>query len=83
MKIVLCSRGSVRGTRLIYIIKHQEKFLWTNCGDGFLPRRYGITAARERQREVQQQTELTLLQSVDHFAGRKRRRKTKLRTNVK
>ena len=23
-----------------------------NCGDGFLPRRYGITGARERQREV-------------------------------
>ena len=33
-----------------------------NCGDGLVPRRYGITGARERQREVQQQTELALLQ---------------------
>ena len=33
-----------------------------NCGDGFVPRRSGITGARERQREVQQQTELPLLQ---------------------
>ena len=33
-----------------------------NCGDGLAPRRYGITGARERQREVQQQTELALLQ---------------------
>ena len=54
-----------------------------NCGDGFVPRRYGITGTRERQREVQQQTELALLQYFDHFAGRKRPRKTKLRTNVK
>ena len=23
-----------------------------NCGDGLVPRRYGITGARERQREV-------------------------------
>ena len=23
-----------------------------NCGDGLAPRRYGITGARERQREV-------------------------------
>ena len=29
-----------------------------NCGDGLVPRRYGITGARERQREVQQQTKL-------------------------
>ena len=54
-----------------------------NCGGGFVPRRYGITGTRERQREVQQQTELALLQYFDHFAGRKRPRKTKLRTNVK
>ena len=54
-----------------------------NCGDGFVPRRYGITGARKRQRGVQQQTELALLQYVEHFAGRKRPRKTKLRTNVK
>ena len=27
MKIVWCTRGSVRGTRLIYIISHQERFL--------------------------------------------------------
>ena len=54
-----------------------------NCGDGFVPRRYGITGVRERQREVQQQTELALLQYVDHFAGSKRPRKTKLRKNVK
>ena len=54
-----------------------------NCGDGLVPRRYGITGARERQREVQQQTELALLQYVDHFAGSKRPRKTKVRTNVK
>ena len=54
-----------------------------NCGDGLVPRRYGITGARERQREVQQQTELALLQYVDHFAGSKRPRKTKLRKNVK
>ena len=33
-----------------------------NCGDGLVPRRYGITGARERQREAQQQTELPLLQ---------------------
>ena len=33
-----------------------------NYGDGLVPRRYGITGARERQREVQQQTELALLQ---------------------
>ena len=25
-----------------------------NCGDGLVPRRYGITGSRERQREVQQ-----------------------------
>ena len=25
-----------------------------NCGDGLVPRRYGITGARERQRELQQ-----------------------------
>ena len=54
-----------------------------NCGDGLLPRRYGITGARQRQREVQQQTELPLLQYLDHFAGNKRPTKTKLRTNVK
>ena len=29
---------------------------------GPAPRRYGITGARERRREVQQQTELALLQ---------------------
>ena len=33
-----------------------------SCGDGLLPRRYGITGARERQGEAQQQTELPLLQ---------------------
>ena len=33
-----------------------------NCRDGLVPRRYGITGARERQREVWQQTELPLLQ---------------------
>ena len=33
-----------------------------NCGDGLVPRRYGITGARERQRKGQQQTELALLQ---------------------
>ena len=33
-----------------------------NCGDGLVPRRYGITGARERQGEVQQQTEFALLQ---------------------
>ena len=33
-----------------------------HCRDGLVPRRYGITGARERQREVQQQTELALLQ---------------------
>ena len=33
-----------------------------NCGDGLAPRRYGITGVRERQREVQQQIELALLQ---------------------
>ena len=33
-----------------------------NCGDGLVPRRYGITGERERQREMQQQTELPLLQ---------------------
>ena len=33
-----------------------------NCRDGLVSRRYGITGARERQREVQQQTELPLLQ---------------------
>ena len=33
-----------------------------NCGDGLVPRRYGITGVRERQREVQQQTKLALLQ---------------------
>ena len=27
-----------------------------NCGDGLVPRRYGITCVRERQREVQPQT---------------------------
>ena len=54
-----------------------------NCGDGLVPRRYGITGARQRQREVQQQTELPLLQYLDHFAGNKRPTKTKLRTNVK
>ena len=31
MKIVWCTRVSVRGTRLIYIISHQEKFLWKNA----------------------------------------------------
>ena len=31
MKIVWCARGSVRGTRLIYIISHQERFLWNNA----------------------------------------------------
>ena len=25
-----------------------------NCGDGLVPRRYGITGSRERQRELQQ-----------------------------
>ena len=54
-----------------------------NCGDGLVPRRYGITGARERQREVQQQTGLALWQYVDDFAGSKRPSKTKLRTNVK
>ena len=49
----------------------------------FVPRRYGITGARERQREVQEQTELAFLQYVDHFAGSKRPTKTKLRTYVK
>ena len=29
-----------------------------HCRDGLVPRRYGITGSRERQREVQQQTEL-------------------------
>ena len=33
-----------------------------NCGDRLAPRRYGITGVRERQREVQQQTKLALLQ---------------------
>ena len=32
-----------------------------NCGDGFVPRRYRIFGARQRQREVQQQLELALL----------------------
>ena len=54
-----------------------------NCGDSFVPRRYGITSARKRQREVQQQTELALLQYVEHFAGRKGPTKTKLRTKCK
>ena len=54
-----------------------------NCGDGFVPRRYRIFGARQRQREVQQQLELVLLQYVDHFAGSKSPRKTKSRTNVK
>ena len=54
-----------------------------NCGDGFVPGRYGIFGARQRQREVQQQLELALLQYVDHFAGSKSPRKTKSRTNVK
>ena len=31
MKIVWCTRGSVRGTRLIYIISHQGRFLWKNA----------------------------------------------------
>ena len=33
-----------------------------NCEEGLVPSRYGITGARERQSEVQQQTELALLQ---------------------
>ena len=33
-----------------------------NCRNGLVSRRYGITGARERQREAQQQTELPLLQ---------------------
>ena len=87
MKIVCYTRGSVRGTRLIYIISHQERFLWKNTRYEiaamalYLP--YGIFRAIERQREVQQHTELALLQYADHFAGSKRLRKTKLRTNVK
>ena len=54
------------GTRLIYIISHQERFLWKNA-------RYYIAGmasyledmvllVQERDREVQQQTELPLLQ---------------------
>ena len=31
MKIVLRSRGSAVGTRLIYIISYQERFLWKNA----------------------------------------------------
>ena len=31
MKIVWRSRGSAVGTRLIYIISHQERFLWKNA----------------------------------------------------
>ena len=66
MKIVWRSRGSAVGIQLIYIISHQEVSLKEreilNCGDGLVPRRYGITGARERQREVLQQTELPLLQ---------------------
>ena len=50
-----------------------------NCGDGFVPRRYRIFGARQRQREVQQQLELALLQYVDHFAGSKSPRKTKMK----
>ena len=33
-----------------------------NCEEGLVPRRSGITGARERQREVQQETELASLQ---------------------
>ena len=33
-----------------------------NCEEGLVPRRSGITRARERQREVQQETELASLQ---------------------
>ena len=31
MKIVWRSRGSAVGIRLIYIISHQERFLWKNA----------------------------------------------------
>ena len=31
MRIVLRSRGSAVGTRLIYIISHEERFLWKNA----------------------------------------------------
>ena len=31
MKIVWRSRGSAVGTRLIYIISHQQRFLWKNA----------------------------------------------------
>ena len=31
MRIVLRSRGSAVETRLIYIISHQERFLWKNA----------------------------------------------------
>ena len=31
-----------------------------HCRDGLVPRRYGITGARERQREVQQHLELAI-----------------------
>ena len=31
MKIVRCTRESARGTPLIYIISHQERFHWKNA----------------------------------------------------
>ena len=78
MKIVWYTRGSVRGTRLIYIISHQERFLWKNA-------RYQIAGmtlyledmvllVQERDKERCNKTELALLQYVEHLAGRKRPR---------
>ena len=65
MKIVWYTRGSVRGTRLIYIISHQERFLWKNA-------RYEIAGmalyledmvllVQERDKERCNKTELALL----------------------
>ena len=53
-------------TRLIYTdnfrsreVSLEEREI-LNCGDGLVPRRYGITGARERQREVQQYSHLII-----------------------
>lgn len=82
-KDLLALQGVPEGLNNLHNFTSREVSLEIlNCGGGFIPRRYGSTGARERQREVKRQTEIDIWKYVEHLAGRTRQRKIKTRTDL-